>query len=219
MARGFFVSFEGGEGVGKSEQAKRISQRLEQNKIEHIFLREPGGTDISEDIRNILLNSKYIGIMSPRAELLLYEAARAQIVAQVIYPYLRKGALVLTDRFYDSSTAYQGYGRGMDISQVEELNIFATMGIKPNLTFYFDLPIEVGFARKKKQTSNKLNRLELEHKKFHARLNAGFKKIAKDEPNRVVTINANRKIEIIHEEVWNIFWQRYQTFNKDRKVF
>lgn len=187
MTRGYFITFEGGEGTGKSTQLAILARRLETAGIPVRTLREPGGTSVGEAVREVLLHPDNDGLDS-RAELLLYEAARAQLVAEVIEPALEAGETVLCDRFFDSTTAYQGYGRGLPLDEIAELNRIAAGGTTPDLTILFDLDVEVGLRR---ATANGADRLESEDVAFHRRVREGFLAIADSERSRVRVIDAS----------------------------
>jgi dTMP kinase len=196
---GTLITFEGIDFSGKSVQASLLYERLKSKAVDVLFLREPGGTEISENIRNVLLDNKY-DKMQAATEVLLYSAARAQMVAEKVTPHLKSGGVVICDRFYDSTTAYQGYGRQIDLDFIQRLNKFVTQGVKPDLTFLLDLDPEEALKRKDKNGKS-LDRLEQEHLKFHQRVRAGYLKIAQAEPNRFKIINGSRSIESIQEEV------------------
>ncbi|MDO9556471.1 MAG: dTMP kinase [Coriobacteriia bacterium] len=178
---GLFISFEGGEGSGKSSQIRRLAQHLERLGLRVVVAREPGGTPAGDKIRDILLDPVYVGL-DPLAELFLYEASRAHHVSAVIRPALDAGMVVLTDRFADSSYAYQGYGRGLDLEMVRAMNAAATGGLMPDLTFFLDVDPAEGVAA---ATPQGADRLELEQLDFHERVRLGFSELAASEPNRV----------------------------------
>ncbi|MDZ4655613.1 MAG: dTMP kinase [Coriobacteriia bacterium] len=182
--RGLFISFEGGEGSGKSSQIRRLAGRLEGLDLEVIVAREPGGTPAGDMIRDILLDPVHVGL-DPLAELFLYEASRAHHVSAVIRPALEAGTVVLTDRFADSSYAYQGYGRALDLDMVRAMNSAATGGLTPDLTFFLDVDPAEGVAA---ATPGGADRLELEHLDFHERVRLGFRELAESEPERVKLI-------------------------------
>jgi dTMP kinase len=186
-ARGRLITFEGGEGAGKSTQVRLLAQALESAGHEVLTLREPGSSAISESIRKILLDTKN-SELSHQTELLLYEAARAQLVEEVIRPALMAGKIVLCDRFFDSTTAYQGYARGLDTDEIKQLNLLATGGIAPDLTIVLDLSPEQGLARAAKTGTP--DRLESENLKFHQKVREGFLAIAESEPHRVHVLSA-----------------------------
>jgi len=220
MKRGMFIVFEGIDWCGKTTQFKLFLDFL--NKLEIDFLnpapREPGGCNVSEQIRSILLDERNRALVS-QTELLLYEAARAQLCSEIIQPALMNGKLVLLDRFYDSTTAYQGYGRQMNIDQINWLNNFAVYGkIIPDLTFYFDLSVEIAMKRKGENS----DRIEKESIEFFGRVRQGYLKIAEQNPARVVKIICNsddyeRPIKHIQSEVREIFLEKFNDFNKEGK--
>jgi len=195
--RGVFITFEGGEGSGKSTQIRMLAARLEAAGMTVRVLREPGGTVPGEAVRRILLDPDHAGL-DARAELLLYEAARAQLVAEVIEPALQAGEVVLCDRFYDSSTAYQGYGRGLPIDEVTQLNAAATGGLVPDRTLVLDIGPELGIAR---ATTHSTDRLEGEDRTFHDAVREGFLAIASAEPQRVRVLDATGTIEEVAEKI------------------
>ena len=179
--RGVFITFEGGEGSGKSTQLKLLARRLETAGVAARALREPGGTVVGEAVRAILLDPDHSGL-DDTTEILLYEAARAQLVAEVIQPALDAGEVVLCDRFYDSTTAYQGHARGIDLDEVATLNRAASRGLIPDRTLLLDIDPRRGVRR---ATSLGADRLEGEDLAFHDAVRAGFLSIAAEEPARV----------------------------------
>lgn len=185
-SRGVFLSFEGGEGSGKSTQISILTTTLESAGLEVVLAREPGGTRLGEAVRALLLDPA-TGDVDSRAELLLYEASRAQLTREVIGPALATGAVVLCDRYYDSSTAYQGYGRGLPIAEIEALNSSATGGLEPDMTLLLDGDHQRGMDR---ATTGGTDRLEAAGDEFHSRVRHGFLKIAEAEPLRVRVIDA-----------------------------
>jgi dTMP kinase len=194
---GVFITFEGGEGSGKSTQVKALARRLEAAGMPVRVLREPGGTAVGEAIRAILLDPEHTGL-DDTAEILLYEAARAQLVADVIEPALEAGEIVLCDRFYDSTTAYQGFARELPIDVVRRLNAIATGGLAPDRTLVLDVDPALGIARATKQGAD---RLEAESLAFHHRVRAGFLAIAAEEPRRVRVIDASGDVGSVAREV------------------
>ena len=196
--KGILISLEGGEGCGKSTQAVWLKKYLESKGFKVQIVVEPGETKVGNKIREILLDNKHKG-MSAVAEVLLYMAARAQLVHEMILPALDKGEVIICDRYIDSSMAYQGYARGLGFEQVGKLNDLATREIRPDITFYFDLPPQVGLERKHKSTHGKMDRIENESLKFHDKVRRGYKLLAKMEPGRVKTIQADD----VQEEIWN----------------
>lgn len=195
--RGVLITFEGGEGIGKSTQLRILTHRLEAAGLAVRALREPGGTVVGEAVRAILLDPDHVGL-DARAELLLYEAARAQLVAEVIEPALDAGEIVLCDRFYDSTTAYQGYGRGLPLDEIAALNMAATGGLAPDRTLVLDIEPAVALER---ATRGGADRLESEDGSFHERVRAGFSAIAAQEPGRVRVVDATGSIESVAARV------------------
>ncbi len=196
-ANGILITFEGGEGTGKSTQLTVLADTLSAAGLSVLVVREPGGTPVGEVVRGLLLDPSH-ETMTDRAELLLYEASRAQLVEQVIRPALVVGKVVVCDRFYDSTTAYQGYGRGLPIEEVESLNRFATADLVPDLTLLFDVEPAVGLER---ATARGADRLESEDLDFHDRVRRGFLEIAEREPDRIVVIDASQAPEQVSERV------------------
>jgi len=204
---GIFVTFEGGEGVGKTTQIQHLSSELAVRQYSVVVTREPGGTAISEQIRSLLLNPENTDMRST-SELLLYAASRAQHVLEKIRPALDKGEVVISDRFADASLAYQGYGRGLDIDLIKNLNRIATGGIVPDITFLLDLPVDVGLKRAGERGQG-FDRLEREEIEFHQRIRQGYLEIADQEPNRIKVISAehdaDRVYTFIQEEIVTLF--------------
>jgi dTMP kinase len=188
-----FITFEGIEGCGKSTQAKRIAARLERAGVSLILTREPGGTPIGNDIRKILLSSMNRDL-PPLAELFLYEADRVLHMEQVIKPALAKHKWVLCDRFFDATTAYQGYARGQDLSMTASLNEIASLGMVPNLTFLLDCPVEVGIGRALKRNAESevvdQDRFEKEKMVFHEAVRNGYLDLAEQNPKRFIIVDA-----------------------------
>jgi len=193
-----FITFEGGEGSGKSGQAKALYQRLTKLAIPAILTREPGGTTFGDKLARWLKRTQDTDI-SPLVELLLFNASRAQLVAEVIQPSLKSGMVVISDRYADSTTAYQGYGRGLDLQMVRAINNTATQGLKPDLTILLDIPAEDGLARKK---GGEKDRFEQEELAFHQRVRQGYFKLAAAEPERWLVIDASQPKDKIHKIIW-----------------
>lgn len=191
---GRFITFEGVEGCGKSTQIELLKTHLESKGHHVLVTREPGGVPIAEAIRAVLLDTGHTA-MSPIAELLLYEAARAQIVEEIIRPALESGQVVLCDRFADSTTAYQGAGRGLSMDDIERLHRLVTRGVWPDLTFVLDLPVEQGLARVRNR--GRADRMEQQALEFHQRVRQGYLDIAAREPGRVKVITGAQSIETI----------------------
>ena len=198
MAKGHFITVEGIDGVGKSTQAALIEAVLDSAGYDVLRLREPGGVKISEQIRAILLDPANAE-MGDVCELLLYEAARAQLVHQVIRPALAAGKTVVCDRFYDSTTAYQAFADGLDRNMVSQANELAVDGCRPDLTLVFDLPVEDALRRRSGREAE--DRLELKGLEFQERVAAGFRAVAADEPDRVKLIDAGESIDEVFSSV------------------
>ncbi|MBR4430478.1 MAG: dTMP kinase [Clostridiales bacterium] len=199
MMKGIFITFEGIDGCGKSTQCELLKNYLESNGKDFLFVREPGGTEIGERIREILLDKKN-SRMTARTELLLFEAARAQITDEVIKPALEEGKIVLCDRFFDSSSAYQGMARGMGMDFVGSLNMAATGGLKPDITFFFDITAEAAFERRGKR-GEASDRIELAGLKFQEDVRKGYLELAKNSDGRIVTIDAAKGIDEIFAQI------------------
>ncbi len=195
-SKGLFITFEGSEGSGKSTQAKLVHEYLMALGRDVILIREPGAVPISEAIRKILLDVNNKG-MSDICETLLYMAARAQLVEEVIEPALKRGVIVLSDRFLDSTVVYQGYGNGVDLKFIRSLGRHATKNIMPDLTFIFDLDTRKGLARKETEK----DRIELRSIQYHNRVRRGYQAIARQEPRRVHLLRVDGNQQVIFERV------------------
>ncbi len=196
-----FITFEGGEGAGKSTAIKKIVEKLEEEGHQIVLTREPGGTPISEEIRRIILDKKNID-MDKRTEALLYAASRRQHIVQKIIPSLKEGKIVLCDRFLDSSLAYQGYAREIGVDAVLKMNLFATEGLEPDLTFFFDLDPELGLKRIAANASREVNRLDVEKLSFHKAVREGFLCLAKRFSHRFIVIDASKDPETVFLETY-----------------
>jgi dTMP kinase len=203
--RGVFITAEGIEGSGKTTQLNRLAETLRTQGFEVVETREPGGTPVAEDIRRLLLQMAGEPI-TPQGEVLLVLAARSQHVAHVIYPALRRGAMVLCDRFFDSTVTYQGYARGVDIAQLVRLNRFATNGLVPDLTLLFDVPVSVGLARRRHQIDGQ-NRLDRESVAFHERVHKGFLALARQQGRRIMKVNAKQSPDVVARRVESLVKQ------------
>ena len=197
--RGLFITFEGVEGAGKSTQIRRLAANLKREGVSVLVTREPGGTPISERIREVLLERQHHKMVST-TELLLYAAARSQHVAQCIAPALAEGQIVISDRFGDAMVAYQGHGRGLDLELIHHLNRVATDGLVPDLTIVLDVPVKVGRERTRRRR-RALDRLELEDFEFHQRVREGYLTIAKEEPHRVRVIHSEQNFKLVRDEI------------------
>lgn len=202
--KGTFISFEGIDGSGKSTQIKRLFDSLVSNNIDAILVREPGGTQIGEKIRSILLEKDYVG-MTPVTELLLYEAARAQIVAEVIIPSLSEGKTVICDRFFDSTLAYQGYARGLSLESVDFLNHLSTGGVEPDVTFLLDIePEKAALRMRNRQAGN--DRLEDEGLYFMKKVRDGYIDMTK-KYDRIIIIDANASVDRVSVQIEQKVWE------------
>jgi dTMP kinase len=199
---GFFVTLEGPEGSGKSTQARLLAEYLTSCGEDVLLTREPGGTAIGDQIREIL-HSLENTALTPAAELLLYNAARAQIVAEVIQPALKAGKIVLSDRYADSTIAYQGYGRQLDLGLVKRITELATGGLKPDLTFFIDVTVEEGLGRRKdgRSRGEEWNRMDSLSREFYERARAGYFEMMREGPQRWVHIDGSAGIELVQDEL------------------
>ena len=205
--RGKFITFEGPEGAGKTTQAKRLIVTLQEQGKQVLYTREPGGTPTGEAIREILQYNKAGEPISPETEVLLFAASRAQLVRKVILPALEQGIYVVCDRFADSTTAYQGYGRGFSVEQMITINQFAIDGAIPDVTILLDLEIAKGFdrlSRRHRDGRGQLDRIENEERAFHERVRQGYLEMAQKWPERFVVVNATGDEETVAGEVWRV---------------
>ncbi len=198
-----FITFEGGEGSGKSTAIERLGKMLRSLGKKVVITREPGGTPISEEIRSVILDKENTG-MDPWTEALLYAAARRQHVKERIEPALEEGAIVISDRYVDSSLAYQGGARGLGIDKVLLLNQFALDGVMPDLTIYFDLAPETGLGRIRKSENREVNRLDLERISFHEKVRESFLALKDMFPERIKIIDANLTPDQVFQEIWDL---------------
>lgn len=206
MTKGKFITFEGGEGCGKSTQVKRLKAELEASGVEVLLTREPGGTVLSEQIRH-LIKDQMDDPPCDRSELLLFLAARAQLVKNVIRPALERGVWVISDRFSDSTMAYQGYGRGLSLDVIKTVNEFACETLKPDLTLLLEVSPETARERlrgREASTHTAADRIEQAGDEFHSRLSRGFRELAKAEPCRIKTVDANGTVDEVWGAIWNL---------------
>ncbi|MCK5573463.1 MAG: dTMP kinase [Bacteroidetes bacterium] len=204
-----FVTVEGLDFCGKSTQTRKLVERLEQKHAEDSrrwpavrFLREPGGTAISERLRKLLLDRASLE-MSDLTELLLFSASRAQLVAEVIQPSLKSGEVVVCDRFYDSTTAYQGYGRELDIGDIRHINVIATAGLSPDLTILIDISVDEIF-RRKADAGLRFDRMEESGRDFYERVRKGYHALAREDPDRIIVVDGMDRMDGVERNVWNI---------------
>ena len=196
---GLFITLEGGEGAGKTTIANAVIDKLSTLGIETLYTREPGGIKIAEKIREVTLDRDHTE-MDCRTEALLYAAARRQHLVEKVKPAMDEGRIVLCDRFVDSSIVYQGYARGIGMDEVREINQFAIEGFMPDLTIFFDIKPEIGLARIAANDSREVNRLDLEGLAFHELVYEGYKKQAKMNPERIVSVDATKSVETLTDE-------------------
>jgi dTMP kinase len=207
MRRMPFITFEGSEGSGKSTQVQRLAARLERSGVPDLVTREPGGTPIGETIRELLQFASHNSGMTPEAELLLFEASRSQLVREIIKPALERGMCVIADRFFDSTTVYQGAARKLDPETVKRLNAFAVGDCIPDITFVLD--IDAAAAKSRMQKPRRPDRMEQEPAEFYERVREAYRELAAREPNRVVLINGSRAADVIENEIWTIISARF----------
>ena len=200
--RGFLISFEGSEGSGKTTQIELLVPRLQKLGREVVVTREPGGTDIGEDIRHLLIRANGSEEMCPEAELLLFAASRAQLVREVVVPALQEGKIVLCDRFLDSTTVYQGAGRSLSPDPVNQINQFAVGNVLPNLTIVLDVPAEVSLQRVKHRATDLPDRIEQENIDFYRIVREGYLLLAKSMPGRFHVVDGTKSASIIEKQVW-----------------
>lgn len=203
VKRGYFITFEGADGCGKTTQLELLADYLKEKNKEVIITREPGAKGLGEKIREILLN--YDGEVSDRCESFLFLADRAQHIDMIVNPAVEAGKIVLCDRHIDSSVAYQGYGRGLDIEQIDRLNMLATNDRRPDLTLVFDIDVETSMKRVGKEK----DRMESAGVEFFNRVRKGYLELAKQEPERIRVLDATKSIEEIHNEVVKIISELY----------
>jgi len=194
-----FITFEGCEGCGKSTQARLLHKRLQQLHIPSLLTQEPGGTPLGNRVRNLLKVKREFNI-SPEAEMFLFASCRAQIVRDIINPSLKAGNIVICDRFADSTTVYQGFGRGLELKMIEKVNNIATGGLKPDMTILIDMPPERSLQRKHNIQEDRFDREDIS---FHHKIRNGYLELVRQEPDRWIVINGNQPIDDIHRVIWN----------------
>ena len=207
MSKGFLVSLEGPEGAGKTSVLEALIPILEDRGIEVLSTREPGGVLIGEKIREVILDPSHTE-MDPKTELLLYIASRRQHLVEKVLPALAAGKLVIMDRFIDSSVAYQGFGRGLDIEAIDWLNEFATDGLKPDLTLYFDIDVEEGLARIAANSDREINRLDMEGLDLHRKVRQGYLSLLEKETDRIAKIDASLPLDQVIENTQQLLFDR-----------
>jgi dTMP kinase len=213
MPRLPFIAFEGSEGCGKSTQAQRLARRLEHLGIPALLTREPGGTPIGETIRELLQFAPHNSAMTPETELLLFEASRSQLVRETIEPALKRGVCVIADRFFDSTTVYQGAARKLDREVVERLNAFAVGDCVPDVTFVLD--VDAATAALRMQKPRKADRMEQQSAEFYERVREAYRELANREPNRIVLMDGSPPADEIENEIWQILASRFRALTKN----
>ena len=201
MPRLPFITFEGSEGSGKSTQAERLAARLHRSGVPCVLTREPGGTPIGESIRELLQFAPHNSSMTPETELLLFEASRSQLVREVIKPALERGICVIADRFFDSTTVYQGAARSLDREMIERFNAFAVGDCVPDVTFVLDVDAGTAESRMQKKP-RKADRMEQQPDEFYERVREGYRQLALHEPGRIVLIHGAQEADEIESEIW-----------------
>ncbi|MSU67994.1 MAG: dTMP kinase [Opitutia bacterium] len=199
---GKLISFEGSEGSGKSTQIARLAAHFQKTQREVLTTREPGGTEIGEQIRNIIVHNSKGDEMCAETELLLFTAARAQLVREVIAPAIMRGAIVLSDRFLDSSTVYQGIGRNLAADPVAQINRFAVGNVMPDLTVVIDVPTEVSLARLRQRASDLPDRMERENLEFYTKVREGYLVLARGMPERFLVVDGTKSADAIEKKIW-----------------
>ncbi len=208
MRRLPFITFEGSEGCGKSTQVQRLTARLDRAGVPHLVTREPGGTEIGESIRELLQFAPQGVGMTPPTELLLFEASRSQLVREKIKPALEHGLCVISDRFFDSTTVYQGVARKLDRQIVEQLNAFAIGDCRPDVTFVLDVDPGIAHSRMR-HIARRPDRMEQESTEFYEQVREAYRELAAGEPNRIVLIDGSRPEDNIENEIWEIISKRF----------
>jgi dTMP kinase len=218
MPRGAFITFEGSEGCGKSTQVLRLAARLEQAGVRTLITREPGGTAIGEKIRDLLQFAPESFAMTPEAELLLFEASRAQLVRETIAPALEQGTVVISDRFFDSTTVYQGVARRLSSEIVQTLNAFAIGDAVPNVTFILDVDLATARQRmlRRVRPVDVKDRMEQEPAEFYERVCQGYHELAKAEPDRFIVIDGAQSPDAIEEQIWFLLQSKIE--NRKSKI-
>jgi dTMP kinase len=217
MPRLPFITFEGSEGSGKSTQADRLAARLQRCDVPYLVTREPGGTPIGESIRHLLQFAPHNLNMTPETELLLFEASRSQLVREAIKPALERGMCVIVDRFFDSTTVYQGAARKLDREMIERLNALAVGDCVPDITFVLDVDGATAESRMQREP-RKADRMEQQPAEFYERVREGYRELATHEPKRIVLINGSRDPNQIEKEIWRTLCSRFSVLAKTSKI-
>src|SRR6266404_1479768 len=208
MPRLPFITFEGSEGCGKSTQVRRLAEHLKRSRIRHLVTREPGGTPIGESIRELLQFAPHGFGMTPETELFLFEASRSQLVREVIKPALEEATCVISDRFFDSTTVYQGAARKLDPEMVERLNAFAVGDCRPDITFVLDVDLATARSRMQREP-RKADRMEQQPAEFYERVREGYRELATHEPKRIILIDGSGDVDKIEKQIWKKLCSRF----------
>jgi dTMP kinase len=217
MPRLPFITFEGSEGSGKTTQVQRLAARLQRVRVPHLVTREPGGTPIGETIRELLQFAPHNSTMTPETELLLFESSRSQLVREVIKPALERGMCVIADRFFDSTTIYQGAARKLNREMIDTLNAFAVGDCTPDVTFVLDVDAATAESRMQ-HAPRKTDRMEQQPAEFYDRVRDGYRELAAREPNRIVLINGSRGPDEIENEIWETLSSRFPVLAKTSNI-
>jgi dTMP kinase len=212
MTRLPFITFEGSEGSGKSTQADRLAARLQRCGVPHVLTREPGGTPIGESIRDLLQFAPHNSNMTPETELLLFEASRSQLAREVIKPSLERGICVIADRFFDSTTVYQGAARQLDREMIERVNAFAVADCVPDITFVLD--VDAATAESRMSEPRKADRMEQQSAEFYERVREGYRELAASERKRIVMIDGSGDLDEIEKQIWETLSSRFPVLAK-----
>jgi dTMP kinase len=212
MERLPFITFEGSEGSGKSTQADRLAARLQRCGVPHVLTREPGGTPIGESIRDLLQFAPHNSNMTPETELLLFEASRSQLAREVIKPSLERGICVIADRFFDSTTVYQGAARQLDREMIERVNAFAVADCVPDITFVLD--VDAATAESRMSEPRKADRMEQQSAEFYERVREGYRDLAASERKRIVMIDGSGDLDEIEKQIWETLSSRFPVLAK-----
>jgi dTMP kinase len=213
MSRQLFITFEGSEACGKTTQVRRLAARLDRLRVPHLITREPGGTPIGETIRELLQFAPHNSNMAPETELLLFEASRSQLVREVIKPALARGVCVISDRFFDSTTVYQGAARKLDRQMVERFNTFAVGDCIPDVTIVLDIDGAAAGLRMRRER-RELDRMEQQPAEFHERVRKGYRDLAEREPDRIVLIDGSQDADAIESDIWEKLSSRFTVFKE-----
>ncbi len=215
MPRLPFITFEGSEGCGKTTQVQKLAERLARSGVTHVVTREPGGTPIGETIRELLQFAPHNSSMTPETELFLFEASRSQLVREIIKPALARGMCVIADRFFDSTTVYQGAARKLDRRIVDRLNAFAVGDCVPDITFVLD--VDAATAKSRMRQPRAPDRMEQQPAEFYERVREGYRQLAAHDAKRIVLIDASRDVDQVENEIWGMLASRFPALTTNPK--